>query len=147
MNRFALTIVGVALFGGPALAQTPITGGFPPWITGPVSSGPIAIGMTNVPPTIVPVQPPPPYAVRIPAGDLLIGVFKLDGYMVGLDCWLPYDTGEFNLAGFAGNARYFGVFQVTLPVPASVDPTNASVRYFTCHGSQKTGGTNQFFRP
>lgn len=147
MKRFALTLAGVALISGPAFAQAPITGAYPPWLTAPTTYGPITIGPVNNPPAFVPMQPPTPYAVMIPAGDPLIGYFKLDGYMVGLNCWYPYDTGEFNLAGFAGNARYYGVFKVTLPNPASVDPANASIPYRYCPGGPVHGGTSPFFRP
>jgi hypothetical protein len=49
----------------------------------------------------------------------------------GIDGRYPYDTGEYNLSGFAGNARAFGSFTITLPIPSEVDPDNASVPYRT----------------
>lgn len=132
MNRYALTAVVLALFGSSASAQVPIAGAFPPW--SPPSP---PVGAPPFPPAPPILQPPPPYFVRVPTGDPLVGYFKMDVYYVGGRNWYPYDSGEFNLAGFAGNARYFGVFHVTIPPPADLDPINATVPYKVCRGKCK----------
>jgi hypothetical protein len=124
MTRYALAAGIFLIVGSPALAQTPISGAFPPWAppSPPQGSPPF-------PPAPSILQPAPPYVVPVPSGQPMIGYYKMDAYLVGGRCFLPYDSGEFNLAGLAGNARYFGVFEITMPAPVDADPRNASVSY------------------
>jgi hypothetical protein len=70
-----------------------------------------------------------PRLIQVPAGQPLVGYYKMDGLLVGADGRYPFDTGEYNLAGFAGNARIYGSFEVT-PPPASLDPLNSPI--YTC---------------
>lgn len=133
MNRYALLAASIFLLvGSPALAQTPISGAFPPW-----SPPEPPIGSPAFPPGPFLLQPAPPYVVKVPSGPKLLGYYKMDGYFVGGRGLYPYDSGEFNLSGFAGNARYFGVFEVTMPSPENSDPRNASVPYWVACRSKR----------
>jgi hypothetical protein len=73
----------------------------------------------------------PPRHVFVPSGKPLRGFYKMDAILVGADGRFPFDTGEYNLAGFAGNARLYGTFEITIPPPADVDPENAPVYYWS----------------
>jgi hypothetical protein len=75
-----------------------------------------------------------PRLIQVPAGKPLVGFYKMDGLLVGADGRYPFDTGEYNLAGFAGNARIYGTFTVTLPRPGEVDPINTPIYYCSYRG-------------
>ena len=152
MNRYALAIGLFTLLSSAALAQNPtpaspqvpmlpptiptppISGAFPPWSP----YYPQAPALPPMPPPFPPappiLQPPPPYYVPVQSGQILRGYYKMDAYLVGGRDFYPYDTGEFNLSGFAGNARYYGVFRVNMPTPEEMEPLNASVYYRSCPG-------------
>jgi hypothetical protein len=72
--------------------------------------------------------------IQLPAGKPLVGFYKMDGLFIGADGRYPFDSGEYNLAGFSGNARIYGTFTVTPPGPATVDPANAGVYYCSIRG-------------
>lgn len=83
-------------------------------------------------------QVPSPAFVQVPSGKPLIGFYKTDAVYVGADGRYPFDTGEYNLAGFDGNTRFFGQFVITLPIPERVDPLNQPIPYRSLrsvHGS------------
>lgn len=75
-----------------------------------------------------------PRQILLPAGKPLTGYYKMDGLLVGADGRYPFDSGEYNLAGYAGNARIYGTFEITLPAPANIDPLNKSVYYRPVRG-------------
>jgi hypothetical protein len=125
MNRYALVAFMLAVLGTPAMAQVPISGAIPPW--SPPSPIPPALPVPPMPPTLL--VPSAPTIIHVPAGKPLVGFAKTYGEMVGVDGYYPFDTGEYNLAAYAGNTRSFGTFVITLPNPADVDPSNAPVRY------------------
>jgi hypothetical protein len=75
-----------------------------------------------------------PRLIQVPAGKPLLGFYKMDGLLVGADGRYPFDSGEYNLSGFSGNARIYGTFEVTLPRPADVDPINAPFYYCSYRG-------------
>jgi hypothetical protein len=65
-----------------------------------------------------------PRFIPVPSGQPLRGFYKMDAILVGADGRFPFDSGEYNLAGFAGNARIWGTFEMTLPTPYDSDPLN-----------------------
>jgi hypothetical protein len=75
-----------------------------------------------------------PRFIEMPAGKPLVGYYKMDNLLVGADGRYPFDSGEYNLSGFAGNARIYGTFAVTLPRPTDVDPRNAPLYYCSYRG-------------
>jgi hypothetical protein len=125
MKWYAIVAFLLLVAGTPALAQSPISGSTPPW------SQPSPIGPPlPVPPAIaVPVAPKSPAILQVPAGKPVYGFYITHGELVGADGYYPFDTGEYNLAAFAGNTRFFGSFAITLPTPADADPAYVSVPY------------------
>jgi hypothetical protein len=79
-------------------------------------------------------QMPNPALVSIPAGAPLVGYYKEGGVLVGADGRYPFDSGEWTLAGFAGNTRSYGSFMITLPSPADLDPRNSPIPYRSFRG-------------
>jgi hypothetical protein len=73
-----------------------------------------------------------PKLIQVPSGKPLVGYYKMDALLVGADGRYPFDSGEYSLAGFQGNARIYGTFCVTLPPPADADPANATIGYKPC---------------
>ncbi len=102
-------ILVFAFLNSPATAQVPISGAIPPW-TLPTPLGRPTPAPPSPPESFVPGSPS---VIQVPAGKPLVGFAK------------------YNLSGFAGNARAFGSFTITLPIPSEVDPDNASVPYRT----------------
>jgi hypothetical protein len=90
----------------------------------------------NSPPHLPPyfTQAPSPALIQVPSGKPLVGFYKMEAELVGADGRYPFDSGEYNLAGFGGNARIFGQFVITLPPPADVEPLNAPIPYRSFRG-------------
>jgi hypothetical protein len=128
MNRYLLATILIAGSSATALAQSPISGATPPWTLpspiGPTPPAPVAVAD--------PFPPGSPSIIRLPAGKPLKGYLTTFGVYIGGDGYLPFDSGEYNLAGFSGNTRAHGNFEITLPIPANVDPINAPVPYKSC---------------
>jgi len=79
-------------------------------------------------------QIPSPVLIQVPSGKPMIGFYKELAVLIGTDGRYPFDSGEYNLAGFGGNARIYGQFVITLPPPADVEPLNAPIPYRSLRG-------------